>query len=253
VNRALAFEPKTAAAHRVKSWVLSYRNRLPGAIAATETAIALNRNDSSAHRLLALFELHSGRPERSREMIERAMRLSPRDPNHSSSLAILARAQIALGESEAALTNLRSAIAVNPDLNYIRLYFATAYGGMGRDKEAREAIAEFLRTCPDLMAGRSETVRTVMKAQLELAARGYYIGTVDGRIGSITQRALAAFQHDQGIMETSDIDEVTLAKRSAQEAGVRSESTTADPAMPHVRYWHFSEVRAAAVDSRLLN
>jgi predicted Zn-dependent protease len=117
-----------------------------------------------------------------------------------------------LAKNEAALTNLRTAIATNPDLNYVRLYFATAYGRMRRDKEAREAIAEFLRVSPDLMAGKSEAVKTMMKAQLELAARGYYLGTIDGRIGAFTQRALIAFQCDEGIMETSDLDDATIAK-----------------------------------------
>jgi tetratricopeptide (TPR) repeat protein len=212
VNKALALEPKLAAAHRVKSWVLGYRSRLPEAIAAAEAAIALNRNDSLAHRLLALFELQAGRPERSRAVIEQAIRLSPRDPNHWASLGILARAQIALGESETALTNLRTAIAANPEVNFIRLYFATAYGRMGRGKEAREAIAEFLRMNSDLMAGKSETVTTVMKAQLELAARGYYLGNADGHIGPFSETALAAFQRDQGIIETSVLDDVTLEK-----------------------------------------
>jgi hypothetical protein len=76
---------------------------------------------------------------------------------------------------------------------------------MGRDKEARAAIAEFLRMSPDLMADRSEAVKIVMKAQLQLAARGYYFGTVDGRIGAFTQRALGAFQRHEGIMETSEL------------------------------------------------
>ena len=172
----------------------------------------MNRNDSMAHRLLALFELQIGHPERSRAVIEQAMRLSPRDPNHWGSLWILARAQIALGESEAALTNLRTAMIANPDVNLVRLHLATAYGQMGRDKEAREAIAEFLRMSPDLMADKSEAIKTVMKAQIELAARGYYLGGVDGRIGRFSQRAIAAFQRDQGIIETSDLDDVTLAK-----------------------------------------
>jgi adenylate cyclase len=212
VNKALALEPKRADANRTKSWVLGYQNRLREAIAAAETAIALNRNDSLAHRLLAMLELQVGRPERGRALIEQAIRLSPRDPNHSDSLGILARAQIALGESEAALANLRTAIATNPDLNYVRLYFATAYGRMRRDKEAREAIAEFLRMTPDLMAGKSEEVQIVTKAQLELAARGYYLGTADGRIGAFAQRALVAFQRDEGVMETGELDVATIAK-----------------------------------------
>jgi TolB-like protein/cytochrome c-type biogenesis protein CcmH/NrfG len=163
VDKALTLEPKIAAAHRVKSWIFGYRNRLPESIAAAEMAILLNRNDSVAHRLLALFELQAGRPERSRAVIEQAMRLSPRDPNHWGSLLVLARAQIALDECEMALSNLHMAIAANPDANFVRLYLATAYGRMGRDREAREAIAEFLRMSPDLMAGKSESTRVVMK------------------------------------------------------------------------------------------
>ena len=82
VDKALALEPKIAAAHRVRSWIFGFRNQLPESIAAAERAITLNRNDSMAHRLLALFELQAGRADRSRAVIEQAMRLSPRDPNH---------------------------------------------------------------------------------------------------------------------------------------------------------------------------
>jgi peptidoglycan hydrolase-like protein with peptidoglycan-binding domain len=62
------------------------------------------------------------------------------------------------------------------------------------------------------MAGQSEIARMVMTAQLELAARGHYLGTIDGRIGPFSQRALTEFQRDQGIVETGDLDGVTLAK-----------------------------------------
>jgi tetratricopeptide (TPR) repeat protein len=212
ITKTLALDPKMGSAHRVKAWVLGYRYQLQEAIVAAETAIALNRNDSFAHRLLALYELQSGHPERSRAVIEQEMRLSPRDPNHWSSLSILARAQIALRESEAALTNLRRAIALNPDVNFIRLHLAPAYGRMGRDKKAREAIAEFLRMNPDLTTGQPEAVKTVIRSQLELSARGYYLGTIDGRIGPFVQRALVEFQHDQYIPESGELDGATLAK-----------------------------------------
>jgi hypothetical protein len=88
-----------------------------------------------------------------------------------------------LGESGAALTTLHQAIALSPELDYIRLFLATAYDRMEHDKEARESIVEDLRVRRDLMAGKSESVVIVMKAQLELAARGYYLGTVGGSIG----------------------------------------------------------------------
>jgi len=121
------------------------------AIGAVEEAIALNRNDSLSHRLLALLELQSDRPERSRIMIEQTMRLSPRDPYRWAFLSILGRVQIALGECEAALVNLRQALSLNPAIDFIPIWIATALGRMGRTEEARAAISDFLRARPDLM------------------------------------------------------------------------------------------------------
>jgi TolB-like protein len=212
ITKALALDPKMGSAYRVKSSILSYRFQLREAIVASETAIALNRNDSYAHRLLALYELQSEHPERSRALIEQGMRLSPRDPNHWLSLDILARAQIALGESEAALINLHKAIALNPEVDFIRLHLASAYGRLGRHKDAREAIGEFLRMNPDLTTGQPEAVKTVIRSQLELSARGYYLGIIDGRIGPFVQRALVEFQHDQDIPESGELNGATLAK-----------------------------------------
>jgi tetratricopeptide (TPR) repeat protein len=121
----------------------------------------LNRNDHVAHRLLAAWELQSGHADRSRELIEQAIRLSPRDPDHWASLHILARAEIATGDCEAALINLRKAIAGNPDAHFVRLYFATALGRMKRYAEARQAIAEFLRASPGLFDNRSDDAKHI--------------------------------------------------------------------------------------------
>lgn len=212
ITEALRLDPKTGSGYRVRSSILSYRYQLQEAIVASETAIALNRNDSYAHRLLALYELQSEHPERSRALIEQEMRLNPRDPNHWLSLNILARAQIALGESAAALLNLNKAIVLNPEADFIRLHLAPAYARLGRHKEAREAVAEFLRMTPHLMAGQSEATRTVIGAQLELTAQGYYLGIIDGRVGPFAQRALVEFQHDRDIPASGQLDGATLAK-----------------------------------------
>lgn len=61
-----------------------------------------------------------------------------------------------------------------PGAAFVRVFLAAAYGRAGHAKEARAAISEFLRMSPDLMVGQPEAVQTVMRAQLELAAKGYF-------------------------------------------------------------------------------
>jgi tetratricopeptide (TPR) repeat protein len=212
INRALAIDAKMAIAYRAQSWIYSASSRIPEAIAAAETAIALNRNDSMSYSILALALLQSGEAERSRLAGERALMLSPRDPNLWAPLSVVARAQLLSGENEAALANLRKAALANPAASLIRLNLAGAYGRMGRDREAREAIGEFLRMVPDLMEGRPESELTIIRAQIELAARGYYFGTADGVIGIMSRRALADFQHAQGLAKTCEFDAATLAR-----------------------------------------
>jgi peptidoglycan hydrolase-like protein with peptidoglycan-binding domain len=63
---------------------------------------------------------------------------------------------------------------------------------------------------PDLMEGRTETERTIIRGQIELAARGYYFGTADGVVGMIGRRALAEFQHAEGLPETREFDAAML-------------------------------------------
>lgn len=212
IDRALAIDAKIAIAYRVRSWICSASSLIPEAITAAETAIALNRNDSMAYSLLALALLHYGDAERSRLAGERALKLSPRDPNLWAPLSLVARAQLLSGENDAALANLRRAALANPTASLIRFNLAGAYGRMGRDREAREAIGEFQRMVPDLMEGRPENELTIIRGQIELAARGYYFGTADGVVGIMSRRALAEFQQAQGLTKTREFDAPTLAR-----------------------------------------
>ena len=212
VDRALAIDTRMAIAYRVRSWIFSESGRIPEAVTAAETAIALNRNDFLAHSLLALALLHQGEAERSRLAGEKAVKLSPRDPNLWAPLSVVARAQALLGENDAAIANLHKAAIANPAASFIRLNLAAAYGRMGRDQEAREALGDFLRMVPDLMEVRPENERTIIRGQIELAVRGYYFGTADGVVAIMGRRALAEFQHAEGLAETCEFDAATLAR-----------------------------------------
>jgi peptidoglycan hydrolase-like protein with peptidoglycan-binding domain len=51
-----------------------------------------------------------------------------------------------------------------------------------------------------------------MRVQLELKARGFYAGPVDGRLTDEVRNALRAFQIVQRLPESGTMDNATLAK-----------------------------------------
>ena len=50
----------------------------------------------------------------------------------------------------------------------------------------------------------------VVNVQVQLQHDGYYAGPIDGLLGPMTRRAIAAFQYDHGLAITSTIDEPTV-------------------------------------------
>ena len=54
--------------------------------------------------------------------------------------------------------------------------------------------------------------QVVLNVQVELQREGYYPGPIDGDLGPMTRRAIAAFQADHGLAITSAIDEPTLSE-----------------------------------------
>jgi TolB-like protein/Tfp pilus assembly protein PilF len=210
LTKALAINPKSAVAYSERAIVLVVREQFPEALAAQETAIALDRNFAGAYGLLAGIMWFVGHPERSPALIEQAIRLSPRDPQLSFWLLTLGRAQSDLGKTEAAIGNLRKAVAANPSPAWMRISLAAVYARSGRNAEAREAMAEALRMMPDPMAGQPEATIRGMRAQIELALHGYDPGGIDGWIGPTTRRALIGFQRDQGLSQSGEGDDATL-------------------------------------------
>jgi hypothetical protein len=57
---------------------------------------------------------------------------------------------------------------------------------------------------------QSDPGRVISDVQVQLQREGYYHGDVDGLIGPMTRRALAAYQADHGLYVTRAIDEPTL-------------------------------------------
>ena len=212
VNRALALDFKASYAHQVKARIAGFRLQIPEAATEARRAIQLDRNDWKSHVLLSLYELMAGRPEQACLLADKALRLSPRDPGIWAPLCLLGRARVVLGEPAAAIDPLQQAVSCAPGAAFLRVFLAAAYGRAGYEYKARACISEFLRMSPDLMVGHSDEVQMIMRSQLELAAQGYYLGLIDGRLGPMNHQALITFQREHRISETGAFDEPTLCR-----------------------------------------
>ena len=78
--QALAASPRSPLAHYAKGQVLRAQRRFQEAIPEYETAAAFNPNWPGALRALAQCKLFAGSIEETIPLMERVIRLSPRDP-----------------------------------------------------------------------------------------------------------------------------------------------------------------------------
>ena len=76
------------------------------------------------------------------------MRLSPRDPNLGPWLATAGMALLHLGHDEEAVSWLSRAVDTGTPVALHQAYFASALALVGREEEARQALAPFRRAKP---------------------------------------------------------------------------------------------------------
>jgi TolB-like protein len=114
-------------------------------------SVELNPSFALGHAGLGYALACGGQPERGLQSLEQAHRLSPRDPF----LAIYApivryMALFALGRYEETIAVCRSTAALHPDHAGAWRLMTVSLGLLGRDDEAREALAHTLTMQPDL-------------------------------------------------------------------------------------------------------
>jgi adenylate cyclase len=115
-----------------------------------KTAIALDRNNPSAYADLGHTLMFLGQPEVCIPLIERAIRLNPRDPFVGVRYMTLALCHLLLDHVDQAIDLLRKAQAVSPRLWHAHFILAAALGLKGELKEARAALAEAIKIKPEI-------------------------------------------------------------------------------------------------------
>jgi tetratricopeptide (TPR) repeat protein len=147
-NRAINLAPDDSGVYFPKARYLGLSRRPNEALGAADAGLAVDPNDVSLLIARAIADNSLGRYEQAKADIERAMRLSPRDPFVGVFHVDLGEAEIGLGQFSAAIDEFRKAIdsGYRPFFAYTNL--AAAYAHAGKMEEAKEALAEARRLNP---------------------------------------------------------------------------------------------------------
>ena len=146
----LEVDASNARARGKMGQIFQTQNRLAESKIELEMAIALDGNSVSALRWLARVLTWLGEPEAGIPHLEKAIRLSPRDPDVANNYQALGECHLLLGHVDQAIDLLRRARAANPRWWSIPFWLAGALGLKGELDEARAALAEFIKLEPNM-------------------------------------------------------------------------------------------------------
>jgi adenylate cyclase len=164
--QAVALDSENPQAQYVLAQTSHWAGDVRAAIAYASRAIELNGNFALGHFYLGIGLNLDGRHEEALEAIETGWRLSPRDPRASTWLANKARALYHLKRYEEAIETALSARRIQPHV-YGALVLVASYAQLGRDEDARSALAE-IRALP---GGSAKTTRWYLDRYSDPAAR----------------------------------------------------------------------------------
>jgi len=138
-NRALAAFPRTARAHCARAQVLRAQKRFEEAIPEYETVLKLNRNWVTAIAVLGYCKFITGSIEEAIPAQERAIRLSPRDPEIWQYYYWIGQVHLLQSRIDEAILWFEKARSGDPEHPLPHAYLASAYALKG---EAEPAAAE---------------------------------------------------------------------------------------------------------------
>ena len=151
-RHALRCDPRDPSAHFAMGVVRSHIHQLDAALAALNEAGRLNPSFAAAHAFRGFVLNYLNRPAEAIASIELALRLSPHDPRRFLWLPALASSHYLSGRYQEALEVTREAQRQNPDYLVPSRYEVACLGQLGRDVDARRAIARLRHLDPDLSA-----------------------------------------------------------------------------------------------------
>jgi TolB-like protein/Tfp pilus assembly protein PilF len=140
-ERAVELGPRSADAHYVLGFAIRVQGDIDRALAENETAVILNPNHAPGHAGIGICWIMRGRPREALPYFEHAFRLSPRDPLRAGWHTWVGVAYMMLGDDRKALEESKRSAAANPKSPGAFTLQAAALALLGREVEARAALA----------------------------------------------------------------------------------------------------------------
>ena len=143
IAKAVAINPNVAQAYYTQGLIRRAKNDQLGALEALSRAVEVNPNFPRALAEKANQLTSLGRPAEAPQLVEKAIKLSPRDPALGGFYWIMGRAHFVSGDYRNAIGWLQKSVALRPNDWYNRLYLVSAYALDRQKDEAKKVLKEF--------------------------------------------------------------------------------------------------------------
>ena len=150
-RQALATESDEAAAIAMSSFVLTIVGHdYDAGRRAAQRALDLNPNSATICWMAGWVIMFCGDPQDAIPVFERALRLSPSDPQADFLLNGMGMSHLVMGHAEEAFECASRSIAMNPDVDVAYYVLVPACGYLGRAEDATRAIAKLQSLAPGI-------------------------------------------------------------------------------------------------------
>jgi TolB-like protein/DNA-binding winged helix-turn-helix (wHTH) protein/Flp pilus assembly protein TadD len=177
--QASAVSPNIPGTHFARGQVLRAQRRYAEAIHEYETVISLNRNEVAAYGNLAQCKFYAGSLDGVIPLLEKAIRLSPRDPILSNWYNRIGIVHLVQSHTTEAIVWLEKARSANPALPGVHADLAAAYGTNGESARAATELAEARRLSGEPNRHASISRLRVARSFMAPNVRALYEATYD--------------------------------------------------------------------------
>jgi tetratricopeptide (TPR) repeat protein len=175
LNAALAQDPKSAEALRLRAMAHTHERRFPSAFADFEAALSLKPAPPLLYEILYFYgdaQFNAGIYDKAAAQFEKILALKP---SHVDARCYLGEALFKQGRREEAVAAFQAALKLDPRSAWAHHSLGDVLAAMGRDADAIREYREDLRLVPHCHSARIGLARALEReGDLDGAVREYY-------------------------------------------------------------------------------